>query len=35
MARLARNSVTASFLPDERKAGLLNEIDAWLATSPS
>lgn len=35
MARLARNSVTASFLPDERKAGLLNEIDAWIATSPS
>jgi adenosine deaminase len=30
MAQLARNSVTASFLPDERKAGLLREIDAWL-----
>jgi adenosine deaminase len=31
MARLARNSVTASFLPDERKAELLSAIDAWLA----
>jgi adenosine deaminase len=32
MARLARNSVTASFLPEERKTGLLREIDAWMAT---
>jgi adenosine deaminase len=32
MARLARNSVTASFLPEGRKAGLLREIDAWIAT---
>ena len=31
MARLARNSVTASFLPDERKAELLSAIDGWLA----
>jgi len=31
MARLARNSVTASFLPEGRKAGLLREIDAWVA----
>ena len=32
MAALARNSVTASFLPEGRKAGLLSEIDAWIAT---
>jgi adenosine deaminase len=32
MDRLARNSVTASFLPERRKAGLLSEIDAWIAT---
>ena len=32
MARLARNSVTASFLPEGRKTGLLSEIDAWIAT---
>ena len=32
MARLARNSVTASFLPEGRQAGLLSEIDAWIAT---
>ena len=32
MARLARNSVTASFLPEVRKTGLLSEIDAWIAT---
>jgi hypothetical protein len=32
MAQLARNSVTASFLPEGRKAGLLSEIDAWVAT---
>jgi adenosine deaminase len=31
LARLARNSVTASFLPVERKGALLAEIDAWLA----
>jgi adenosine deaminase len=35
MARLARNSITASFLPEERKMGLLSEIDAWIATRPS
>jgi adenosine deaminase len=35
MARLARNSVTASFLPEGRKTGLLSEIDAWIATPPS
>jgi hypothetical protein len=34
MARLARNSVTASFLPEARKTGLLSEIDAWIATGP-
>ena len=34
MADLARNSVTASFLPDERKRELLGEIDAWIATPP-
>jgi adenosine deaminase len=32
MAQLARNSVTASFLPGERKRRLLSEIDAWTAT---
>jgi adenosine deaminase len=32
MAGLARNSVTASFLPEGRKTELLSEIDAWLAT---
>jgi adenosine deaminase len=32
MSQLARNSVTASFLPEERKMGLLSEIDAWIAT---
>ena len=32
MARLARNSVTASFLPKGRKTELLREIDRWLAT---
>ena len=32
VARLARNSVTASFLPEERQTGLLSEIDAWIAT---
>jgi adenosine deaminase len=31
MARLARNSVTASFLPEGRRAGLVNDIEAWLA----
>jgi adenosine deaminase len=35
LARLARNSVTASFLPDGRKTGLLSEIDAWIATQSS
>ena len=30
LARLARNSVEASFLPSERKAELHREIDAWL-----
>jgi adenosine deaminase len=35
MARLARNSVTASFLSEGRKTGLLSEIDAWIATKPS
>jgi adenosine deaminase len=35
MVRLARNAVTASFLPEGRKTRLLSEIDAWLATSPS
>jgi len=29
---LARNSVTASFLPEGRKTALLSEIDAWIAT---
>ena len=32
MAQLARNSVTASFLPEGQKTGLLSEIDAWVAT---
>ena len=32
MARLAHNSVTASFLPESRKTTLLTEIDAWIAT---
>jgi adenosine deaminase len=35
MARLARNSVTASFLPDGRKTGLLSEIDTWISTQSS
>jgi adenosine deaminase len=35
MAQLARNSITASFLPEERKMGLLSEIDAWIAPRPS
>ena len=35
MARLARNSVTASFLAEGRKTELLTEIDGWLATRPS
>ncbi|MFT4263811.1 MAG: adenosine deaminase [Nocardioides sp.] len=30
MAGLARNSVTASFLPEERKQSLYADIDAWL-----
>lgn len=30
LAQLARNSVDASFLPVERKAALIAEIDAWL-----
>ena len=30
MAGLARNSVTASFLPEARKAELLREIGAWI-----
>ena len=32
MPALARNSVTASFLPEGRKTGLLGEIGAWIAT---
>jgi len=30
LAALARNSVVASFLPDERKTAILGEVDAWL-----
>lgn len=33
LAALARSSVEASFLPPDRKAGLHQEIDAWLADS--
>ena len=33
LAQLARSSVEASFLPPDRKAGLHQEIDGWLADS--